>query len=55
MPCHLSVLGRVFEAGAAVGRVDAFEVQVAASLAGRLAVAFDFASLALYHRQHHFP
>jgi hypothetical protein len=44
---HVLVFLRVFEAIAAVGSVDAFEVQVAAALTGRLAVAFDLAAFAL--------
>lgn len=48
---HVLVLGRVLEAIAAVGRVDALEVQVAAALAGRLAIALDLAPLALVARQ----
>ena len=48
---HIFVLGRVLEAIAAVGRVDALEVQVAAALARRLAVALDLAPLALVARQ----
>lgn len=44
---HILVLRRVFEASTAIGRIDTLEVQVAASLAGRLAVAFDLATLAL--------
>jgi hypothetical protein len=38
---------RIFKAIAAIGRIDALEVQVPAALAWRLAVALDFASLAL--------
>ena len=48
---HVLVLLRVLEAIAAVGRVDALEVQVAAALAGRLAIALDLAALALVARQ----
>lgn len=48
---HVLVLLRVLEAIAAVGRVDALEVQVAAALAGCLAVALDLAPLALVARQ----
>ena len=44
---HILVLLRVLEAIAAIGRVDALEVQVAAALAGRLAIARDLATLAL--------
>ena len=44
---HILVLLRVLEAIAAVGRVDALEVQVAAALARRLAIALDLAPLAL--------
>lgn len=44
---HVLVFLRVLEAIAAVGRVDAFEVQVAASLTRCLAVALDLAALAL--------
>jgi hypothetical protein len=45
---HVLVLLRVLEAIAAVGSIDAFEVQVAAALTGRLAVALDLAAFALY-------
>ena len=48
---HVLVLLRVLEAIAAVGRIDTLEVQVAAALAGRLAVALDLAPLALVTRQ----
>jgi hypothetical protein len=48
---HVLVLLRVLEAIAAVGRVDALEVQVAAALARRLPVALDLAPLALVARQ----
>lgn len=45
---HLLELFRVLEVvGAAVGRVEALEVEVAASLTGRLAIALDLAALAL--------
>lgn len=47
MRSHFLVFGGIFEAIAAVGRVHALEVQVAASLAGRLTIAFDLATLAL--------
>jgi hypothetical protein len=46
MRVHGLELVRVFEAIAAVGRVYAFEREVAAALAGRVAIAFDLASLA---------
>lgn len=45
---HLLVLIRVLEVvGAAVGRVQTLQVEMATSLARRLAVALDLASLAL--------
>lgn len=44
---HILVLLRIFKAIAAIGRIDALEVQVPAALAWRLAVALDFAALAL--------
>jgi hypothetical protein len=50
VPGHLLVFRRVLEAIAAVGRVDAVEVEIAAALAGRLAVAFDLATFALSRR-----
>ena len=44
---HILVLLRIFEAITAIRRIDALEVQVSAALAWRLAVALDFAALAL--------
>jgi hypothetical protein len=44
---HILVLLRIFEATTAIERIDALEVQVPAALARRLAVALDFAALAL--------
>lgn len=44
---HILVLLRILKAIAAVGRIYAFEVQVPTALARRLAVALDFAALAL--------
>ena len=44
---HILVLLRIFEPIAAIRLIDALEVQVPAALARRLAVALDFASLAL--------
>lgn len=44
---HLLVFGRVLEAIAAIGRVDALQVQVTASLARCLAIALDLAPFAL--------
>ena len=44
---HLPELVRVLEIGAAVWRIEALEVEMAAPLAGRLAIAFDLAALAL--------
>ena len=44
---HILILLRIFKAIAAVGRIDALEVQVPAALAWRLAVALDFSALAL--------
>jgi hypothetical protein len=47
MITHLLEFGRVFErTGAAVWRIDAFEVQVATAMAWLLAIAADLASLA---------
>ena len=47
-------LFRVLErVGAAVGRVQALEAQVAAPLARRLPVAFDLAPFALLHTHKH--
>lgn len=43
---HFLVLLRVLETTAAIWRVDALEIQVPTSLAWRLPVAFNFASLA---------
>jgi hypothetical protein len=43
---HSFELVRVLEAIATVGRVHALEREIATSLAGRVAVAFDLASLA---------
>jgi hypothetical protein len=44
---HQAELVRVLEVGAAVRGVEALQVEMAASLAGCLAVAFDLAALAL--------
>lgn len=44
--CHVLVLLGVFEAIAAIGRVYALEIEVAASLAGCLAIALDLTTLA---------
>ena len=50
MRCHFLVLLRVFEAIAAVRRIDTLEVEIAASLTWRLTVTFYFSALALFSR-----
>lgn len=42
---QVSELLRFLEASAAIRRIYAFEVEISASLAGRLAIAFDLATL----------
>nr|POE47678.1 hypothetical protein CFP56_01009 [Quercus suber] len=48
MSSHFAILSRILETIAAVGRINAFELQITTTGAWRLAVAFDLASFALY-------